>query len=206
MTNEDSLVQLFYNLIPGVLFLWLLNYYNLFPTKVIFSNPLFDNELVKAIFLTSLSLFLGFVFQGVTKITGKDFFLNIKAIKAIKNQNSKAVDLAIKKIKKPSFNKEDDRELSELFYFMDNFLRGKEGSFIVNHFSTRLAIWSNTSVALLVFFILRTTIFLNPPHSLLPSDGWLFILFIFSLLMLWRYLNTFYDCILKTFNAHYKKP
>jgi hypothetical protein len=205
--NSESLTRLFYNIVPSVLFIWLLDHYGILKLLndnfSIKGNDGFTNGLL----LISLVLFLGYFFQSVTKLEDGVFCLNKKAMNCVACKQKPLFDIAKEKLginSDSQVNKSSNGycpETSEIFHLMNNYLSGKDGSFIIEHFSSMLAFWSNNFFGLLIFILIRVFIVHAMPVEAL--DVLLILLFFYSHKMHKQYLLAFYDTILKTFVVMY---
>ncbi len=194
----DSLSSFFYNLVPGGLFIFSIYSFRIIPVSAYESFKFLDtNGLSLGLFIV-VSLFFGFVFQACTKSfrmlidpilllilekSNKDEFKN--ALKAVKLKKEKLSNpkYFLYGYKKP-------------FYLLDN--KYREHNFLIGHFSTRLAFWSNIFFAIILFRLIE--IYFHTYIKFATFDLLIFpYLFIFSFLMyLWHQFG-YYDSILKTY-------
>ncbi len=195
MENTDSLTQFFYNIVPGILFikgLELLTGYHL--TSFLHIRR---QEGLIIIFYLSFGLFVGFIFQGFTKIIRNNFCLDRKVFEIIKNKknNISLFENAEKLLKKKKLLGSDENT-ETVFYLIHNYLLAKgldsQGTF----FADRVAFWSN------IFFTSFFLVLIKLYYQRLRLD----FTFIFLLLLLFyswklfkRYLENKYDTVLKTF-------
>jgi len=188
MDSSESIAKFFYNIVPGILFIFFLHFY-----KINFVSE--KTDVAITIFLLIIfGLALGFVFQALTKIFRNIFDLDLISVLRVTTKDENAYNEARKELlKKNLILKNDDKK--KCFYIMDNYLRGRGTvSFIVEHFSARFAFWSNIFVGTL---LLITILFLNKPPDC-PYE-WFMAILVFSGWASMEYLRILYDSILKTF-------
>lgn len=197
MNADQSISDFFYNIIPGSFFILLLNYYEIINILDLF--PLDSNKYDVAFFIfidLLLALFLGFIFQGITKLTRKYLHLDSSVVEKVKHNNFENYSLITK-----TLNKNND--VLTNFYLMDNYLRGLNPAFLANHFSSRFAFWSNTFFAIILLIIMRV-IFVRP--FLLDCDYALMLMFLLFSKSMWKeYHYAYYDSVLKSYFMHAKK-
>ncbi len=209
MNTDASIVEFFYNVIPGSLFIVLMSYFKIFDVSSLLSFNKQPDSLVLIFLYLFLGLTSGFIFQGMTKLARKYLMWNYNVMSnVIKKKENEKKFIKVKKSLDIGANVNDEEKLIATFYFMDNWLRGEKAAFQVNHFSSRFAFWSNTFFALLAFFLLISIklcfakkimyfIFLfriNGPIILL-----LIGLLFYSNYMSSQYLEGFYDSMFKSF-------
>ncbi len=187
MNDSGSIVEFFYNIVPGTLFILIIQYYykiSFLPGLPIAIN---DNNSAIVIFIDLLlGLFLGFVFQGLTKIAREKLNLNeIIAEEVIENE----------KFNKSNYKELKNKTPKQVIYYMDNYLRCDEAAFLPSHFSARFAFWSN------VFWAILLLIPINFLHYCYfdNSEIWLFLAIFFSAWMSKKYMYAFYDVILVSY-------
>jgi len=198
--DGGSIVEFFYNLIPGGLFLLLFQYYYNIPWFPFFPKSSSATESFTALIFAYIiiGLALGFVFQGLTKICREKCGLNECISRKVKEANEHNFIKLPDKLGKYSQSK---GSILTTFYVMDNFLRGKQAAFLPTHNSSLFAFWSNIFFATLLLIILRLIKF-----HYVTFDYSLFILILgFSAYMAYKYLYAFYDTILKTYFVEYVK-
>lgn len=182
----DAVNKFFYNLIPGLYFLFFLFITGFFG-KLSFVIRNYDWQII--IFLIIfLGLLIGFIFQGLTKLLRKNykkfgkcslwnvyynpfppFNPDLFSFDKVKTGDSKSYDIAKSKILKLyGENKSDDEEETKLdnikrnFYLMHHYILVKEHETYANHFHHILALWSNLYWAsFLIFFILLVICLIN---------------------------------------------
>lgn len=216
MNIANSIVELFYNIVPGGLILLLVFPQFINNIKTIYPN---DNILVSFI-ITSLGLLIGFILQGITKFDRK--YPQEKCC-CLKNLNRIVWDKTIsndeesfKKAKKYLFNNKvinNATKDSKIFYFMHNYLLAKGLDKQTNFYMSRIAFWGNIyyaiSLIIIVFPFYKLIEFLsyNLQYQNLPlitlievaSGAFLIIFYLFVKWLYYEYLQNFNDVILKTF-------
>ena len=192
MSEMDSLTEFFYNIVPGSLFVVAFNFY----LKPVVFNFLESNDPAKLFYLLICGLFFGFAFQGLTKGI-RNICLNEKIFNRVKNDDKLSFKKAGQILKASGLMDGEKTSLSDhdkrAFYLMDNYLRGKGQAKTLQHFTARLAFWSNIFFGVLIIFLtdLYTIRSLYLPYLLM--------LFLFSAWLFWEYLRILYDSVLKTF-------
>lgn len=217
MNTDVSLTEFFYNIIPGSLFVILLKYYKIFDITYLLSTKK-DPDSASLIFIYIATGFLfGFIFQGMTRLAREKLKWNYNAMKEAleENYNKEVYDGVRSRLRKElqlntqvqDITKNEEKTLT-LFYLMDNYLRGEKAAFLVNHYSSRYAFWSNIFFALLSLFVLTIilVIFQMYCHTyiLLSHQRVLLVIFLiclsfYSKTMMDKYLFGFYDSMLKCF-------
>lgn len=200
MNDGGSIVEFFYNLIPGSLFLFLLKYYSVFDLTI------YSKDSVMILFAYIVfGLLLGFFFQGITiMLRTAPFGWNNLAFRHVQNTNYRFVEILklFPKDEQKELKKEDGRPL---FFLMDTVLRGNTSTFLPTHFSSLFALWSNLSISIItVYLIVYTRLLFNfqttiEQYLALTS---LPLLSCASLLLADKFLKSFYDTIL---NVYYGK-
>jgi hypothetical protein len=195
----NSLSVFFYNIIPGFIFLWLNSLYFSDLKKLVFE----PKDPVSGIFqVIVLSIFLGFVFQSLTKII-REMFFNKLVMDDIELKDKDLLKDAQKLLKDiPSAKK--DKSINNI-YLMHNYLITKYKVLLPEFFSPRLALWSNilfgslTTIGLILlspFFNVK----LNGISGSIPLDiALLFMLSCYSWNMSKKYLYAFLDSVIRTF-------
>lgn len=179
MSDINSLTYFFYNIIPGILFL-------LYYKKIIsFSSIKIENiNSDQWIIYIIVGLFIGFLFQFVTKIFRS--FINKYIWEYTKCKNNYQYKKA-KQFLKSIVSGEDPKDI---FYTIDNYLRASNKANLATYYQARLALWSNICVAT----------FLLIPLNVNKEDN--FILLIFGMIsfiaFIWHLYN-FYDVLLRSF-------
>ena len=198
MNFEGSIAGFFYNLVPGILWLYIFEFMmgiNILSFKDEHKTSDFNSVLVVII-----GLFLGFVFQGLTKFA-RSACLNQKAYKKVMSKNDYLFEQANKFFKNVNLIRNPDvktnKEIENTFYLMDNYLRGMGKATMLSHFTARLAFWSNILFGSISLIFLFLTPF-NKEHS--PTLlSLLIILVIFSGRLFYEYLWILYESVLQTF-------
>lgn len=201
MSSMDSVTDFFYNVVPGIIFLLVLDSVYILPEQLRFEGA------EKIFVLISLGLFLGFISQVIVKFLRIIFCFNEKYIfLPVKNDDRETFDVADKILHELNIIEEDEMDcnLTKKFHLMDNYLRSKPQSEIINHFASKAAFWSNIFVASLILILIDL-------FNLIPSkfNGenlvWVPSAFLLmSLLAAGHYWRIQYDVVMKTFLAIYK--
>lgn len=90
MNDNNSISDFFYNIIPGSLFIFLVNY--LYNINIVGIAGLDTQDSAGTIFAYIVfGLFFGFLFQGCTKIA-RHMHFNKKAFERVKNNNKTEFD------------------------------------------------------------------------------------------------------------------
>jgi hypothetical protein len=200
MSDGGSMVEFFYNLVPGSLFLLFLQYYYKIDLLLFFPKISATDSFTILIFVYIVySLFLGFIFQSFTKFVRDKCGVNNFVANQVLHHNEKNSVKLPKKIR-TGYTRTKYNTLTT-FYLLDNHLRGKQAAFMPTHNSSLFAFWSNIFFATLLIVVLRL---IKTPR--LSSD---YLLFIYALIhagyFSYKYLYTFYDTILKSYYMEIKK-
>ncbi|MBI2617534.1 hypothetical protein HYW55_05335 [Candidatus Gottesmanbacteria bacterium] len=190
MNSLGGLTAFFYNVIPGVIFLLMLdslkmNWFNLQ------SLPGDDGQQIFWVII--LGLFIGFFGQGVMKllkggVINEYIFKNIQTHK----QNSAIYKEAVKKLSINGIDLKDDFT-KDVFYAMDNYLRNSSSCHVINHYSERAAFWANISLGLFVIIFI-----LLYEHG--PIESLIFILLLMiTIKFLLNSIQSQYESVLQTF-------
>jgi len=193
METSDSLSQFFYNIVPGFLFLLTIDY--LLGFKFLTFLPykyMKDKEILFAFAFLSLSLFIGFIFQGFTKFVRKRLEINQKIWEKIKNDNSSSFKKSVELLRRMGLL-DEKTDLKEIFYLMNNYLEGEQKAALSKFFSLRVAFWSNMFFA--IYFLIPITVWVEKYSALII----LLFLFPYSYWLFETYLKIHYDTVLKTF-------
>lgn len=197
--NSSDINSFFFNLIPGTLFITALVII-LFLLRYIQNDSFTELQVswfATSILLLVIALFIGFFFQSVTKLVRKESIDELMAKKVSeKKDNTKFYEIAERLLELYGVG---EISFKEKFYFMDNYIRAKNASFNVIHFSSRFSLWANmfwSSLLLLVIMILMSSNVLFPEFRL-----FLVGMTIFSLGQALMHFESYYDVILKTFSA-----
>lgn len=210
---------------------WVLNF-DIVGVPVIADLPNSDRGIIVILFLLIIGLFFGFVFQGMTKwirgqsfrgkslrgkifqeIVTKDdssFKISVKSLRAVGLLELEKIKPLQKKKRKVSIEEisaaimKSPEELTRVFYLMDNYLRGTDGANTIQHFTTRLAFWSNVYFG--AFWLIVVTIFTyfagywNKGITKLQWwDIMLSLTLCFAAWLFKKYFSILYDSVLKTF-------
>jgi hypothetical protein len=150
MNNQDSINGFFYNLIPGILFIFGLLYLLDDKFSWITSPIVKDNSVLITFLAIILGLFFGFVFQGIAKF--KWLRSNVEDLSrlTVLDSNDKIFQKAVaelSEIKRINVKKViDSKEIDlrkKFFYLMYNYLRGTRHADTVMFFTDRSSLWSN---------------------------------------------------------------
>lgn len=185
MSAFGGVSNFFYNVIPGVLFLLVLD----FKVAWFELQDLPGDTSQELFWIIILGLFLGFSGQATAKLL-KDIAINSYVFNNIKKDNSTEYKDAVTKLSKIGISTD---EIKNIFYSMDNNLRNKETNYIINHYSERAAFWANISLGLLIIsFVLfcegRVTEAFN-----------FILLLIFARIFWFSSIKSQYESILQTF-------
>lgn len=199
MDSSGSIVEFFYNIVPGSLFLFSLKYFGIDAIK----SLNFGSDPILIVFeYIVLGLFLGFLFQGITKIA-RDIWWNDEIANKVaqKRENKLLFEESSKNIY-PNSRQIPEKSIS-IFYLMDSYLRGVDPAFLPTHFSSRFAFWSNIFFGSLAsIIIVLGNYFLFYPH--IPSEqipGLVILLATspVSKILADKHFDGFYDSILKSY-------
>jgi hypothetical protein len=197
MENGGSVVEFFYNIVPGTIFLFLLKGYGIFDLQWLIGK---SDTLVLFAYVI-VGLFLGFVFQGCSMILRQELGWNNKKFRTVKENNTSFED-AYKTLGLGEIKDITDKKLKEAFYRMDSSLRKETPSFLPTHFSSLFAFWANIAcgMSFLLVCILAKYGFYIMQH---PSKLLSLIIFIVYLIFFWiladKHLKSFYDVILNSY-------
>ncbi len=148
----NSFSEFFYNLLPGIIFLLLLD-------KLVGLPLERGNDFIFMVIVWGL--FIGFVFQGINRVLKNPVLGRVKVYEKIKKEYPDTFKQAedVLKVKKVIFNESSKKgeskegSLEDLFYKMDNYVRGESQGALVNHFAGKAALWSNLLWASVATFI-----------------------------------------------------
>lgn len=199
MEFANSLSGFFYNIIPGFIFL-LINslYFSGIKDRILISSNL-PMEILQ---VTVVSIFLGFFFQSLTKIT-RDGILNQKVFRKIKLSDQNIFLDAKELLARIKSSKEE--EDIKLIYLMHNYLVTQYKLLLPEFFSPRLALWSNMFFASIITIIL---LLITPYFNINPSPltGYMFLDLILLAIFSWHswemtenYLYILFDSIIRSF-------
>ncbi|HKB88749.1 MAG TPA: hypothetical protein VKC53_03815 [Patescibacteria group bacterium] len=193
MNETGSIVEFFYNIVPGSLFILFLKLFG-----IDISSLFAFNDPGVLIFQTIiLSLFFGFLFQSIVKIW-RDEVGNSIIESQVVLKNKDIFDRISRQINGKNYK---DVDKGQTFKLMDAYLRGKIAAFLPTHFSSRFAFWSNLAVALWVIALLQffmTSCF----------DGWtplLVLVGIMSASLSKKYFYGYRDSTLKVYYMYVLK-
>lgn len=201
MDNSNSIVEFFYNIVPGSLFLFFMHYFGF----DFFKSLGLRNDPVLIVFgYIVLGLFLGFLFQGITKIVRDKGWNEEIAHKVATKEENRELELFERSYKKIHDNNFDiSKKCTPTFYLMDNCLRGEKAAFLPTHFSSRFAFWSNIFFAslLVMFLVFVYYFFVCPcfPSEKIPGLIILLAIIPLSKNLADRHFEGFYDSILKSY-------
>lgn len=195
MSDSNSIVEFFYNIVPGTLFI--LFYQKIFNYDIIFfllSATTNDNATLVILIYIVLGLFLGFLFQATVKFVREYFYINeftqdqvlkknVNDFKDADDQLGRNFYIFLTSIKNRNY------------YLMDNYLRGDHAAFLPTHNSSRFALWSNILVGSVVLLILDT-LFTNDLS--LRTALWLFPIGM-SGWASYKFIYAYYDTIIKSY-------
>lgn len=161
MDQANSFSEFFYNLIPGSLLIFGIIFLKFEIFEAFYKDNTKDG--VFYIFcLVLLSLLIGFILQGLTKITeeirGLKWRQRLVFNYIAEGETQKLYDEAFKKIELKFGSKYpegtlDKKNYKENLYLMDNFIRSKTDLYIIHHFSTKAAFWLNLTWVWLFLFL-----------------------------------------------------
>lgn len=199
MENLSSTIGFFYNIIPGLLFLFINhNIIQLLYLQVLTISVDTENNPTPIIALLVLSLFIGFFFQSLTKLA-RDFFLNRIIFNYIKCKDEERYNSAVKKLNQ--IEKDKIRDVVDVFYSMHNYLSSNSKDRLPEYFSGRFAFWSNIFFALLISLtIFSFSVQVKLFNLERVETFWLFIVsLVYSTTMSLIYIENMYNSVLKTF-------
>lgn len=191
-----GLTTFFYNILPGVYLLLLLSR----PKRFILHST-FNSTLEIIIFLT-VSLLIGFVFQGLTKIV-REWGLDEKIYKEVIENNDLIWNKAVKIFTKLNlFNKNIEIKITnkysnqnikiykQLFYLMDNYINSSRTNTLPTHFSNRTSLWANLVWANFILIFFKPIYLFNPL---------MLLFFLVTPYIAWLNLKAQQDTVLKSF-------
>lgn len=209
MEVANSFSGFFYNLIPGLIFLLFNSIYYSELIKEKFPS-LFEFNLNSTLQVLVISLFIGFFFQGITKLWRKQS-LNETVMEEIEKEESllykEAVNflsVALSSVKKNRSHEDIKRNL----YLMHNYTVAMNPIILPEFFSSRFALWSNIFIGSLISLILMIFIRPKTPFSEpLVLDVVLLLIFTkFAYKISKEYIYSLYDSVLRTFTTIVKIP
>jgi hypothetical protein len=194
MDSLSSVMDMFYNALPGIYFMLLTEKYTSF--KLI-SSLTYKSDF-GILILISIGLLLGFTFQILTKFI-RHLFLDNKIINNLTSKNSetyKIYDRAKFIINKRGLLDEkllEDKK--QYIYLMDNYLNTSKSNVLPTYYSSRNSLWANLFWANLVFLILLIIEGSNQTLLIHLIIG-LLIICVFSF---YHYLKVQWDTVIKSF-------
>lgn len=189
MNSLGGLSAFFYNVIPGVIFLLVLDNLNVVWFKL---KDLPGDDPEKIFWIITIGLFLGFFGQATIKFL-KDIVINKLVFNFIKKNNDTEYEDAIEKLSTIGIKKSKYDQNKKVFYAMDNNLRYSGPYYIINHYSERAAFWANIFLGLIVI----SSILLYERRAMeMP----IYILLLIITLIFWlSSVRSQYESVLQTF-------
>lgn len=188
MNALGELSSFFYNIIPGILFLFALHI--LHGKEKIFSLDDLPKTDIFYIFITIIvGAAIGFFFQAVSKFVIKDP-INKKVADELANCVETKVTFAKVKKHMSGFGIKDNLGI---LYAMDNKLRNNEPSYTINNFAERAAFWINISLGSAVLGLLelcKNGLYYSAPF---------FLIGLISFFLFKKSVKSHYHSVLNTF-------
>lgn len=200
MDSLNGVISFFYNIIPGLLFLFINDYHFHIFSKPHSINNYDPNNVSGIVVLIALSLFIGFLFQSLTKIF-RDLIGNKFMFEWIKCKDEKLYKSGVHKL--ADINRDDSDNVITNFYLMHNYLSRSQMDHLPEHFSARFAFWSNVFIGSFVSMFIF--LFSSPQEKVkLFVNGEVFIVLIFiflvySFLISGVYFYSMYSSIINSF-------
>lgn len=210
MNDGGSIVEFFYNIFPGILFLFLLNALGIFDITKIIPFQGGNQELLVGFAYVIIGLFLGFLFQAATMFLRQNLGWNLFVLNKITSEHPlfKKIEENFSKqkgLEKMQEMKEENVNLN-IIYMMDNWLRREKATFLPTHFSSIFTFWSNIFIG--VVFLSFLELFHFFIQNILECVGITTVIVtilvelgliaaaVFSFCVAGRYLGTFYKTII----------
>lgn len=196
MDSLSSIMDLFYNALPGIYFILLTEKYT--SLKLISSLTNKNDSGILIFFLIPIGLLLGFTFQILTKFI-RHCFLDDKIINNLTSINSKTYKIynrAIFIIRKRGLLDENLLEnKKQCIYLMDNYLNTSKSNVLPTYYSSRNSLWANLFWANLIFLILL--IIEGSNQTLLFHL--IIVLLVICIFSFYHYLKVQWDTVIKSF-------
>lgn len=141
-----------------------------------------------------LGLFIGFVFQGITKFLRATLKYDAWVMgEVINDESSECYEQALKNFKKKIKFKEPKENIIRNFYLMHDFILANELGSQAKFYTSRSAFWFNMLIGSLILFL--TAYYLGR----INEGDILMLFFFFSAYLSFKYFYAMYDVILKTY-------
>lgn len=198
-------VEFFYNIIPGGLLV--ISIYVSFTIGAIagtYNFKVHDGVLLSSIFAV-VSLFLGFSFQMINKLSIFANFYMRKNIGILTGFQEPDPDyLEAKKRIELKINRSITEPI-DVIHFAHNYLSAEKPNSLMDHFHFRISLWANIMVASSAYIIFLLTAVVITPLKI-GSELSFGLLILLSLLICigsffstWKSQRDFYNLVLKTF-------
>lgn len=193
-----SITDFFFNIIPGVLLILILEKNNPGIMNQILGKP--PEPELKLLSILILSMIVGFFLQAFTKLVKEKLLYQIIWCK-IKNEDLKFFERAEEYLEKNNLLSKIDnpeKKIEKMFFIMDNYLSLNGGGRLLTHFASRLAYWSNLFWVSLIIIILTLLKYINDPIIITCAMLGLLVSAYVSCI----HLKNQYDIILKSFLSY----
>jgi hypothetical protein len=207
MNGLDELSSFLYNILPGTLFVILVDGLELLPDHYLKSD---DNNYI--FFVILIGIFVGYIFHSLSKIIlDKLCKYNDRALDQINTQNS-FNNIALQILNKWGFGRSKKKGvlIQNDFHIMNSYLQSGYTPFLISDFSKRRALWGNLYIGVVLLLVLMLS--MSSEYWLTHSFNNLFFLSLFALLCHHAYTyfqKAYYETILNTFitlsNGNMKK-
>ncbi len=190
--DNPSIVEFFYNIIPGGLFVFVFNY--LFPTlsKTLLNKIGFSSDIEKTFLYLVVALFLGFFFQAITKLI-RSSPLSECVARSVFDKNNQTLN----KIFELVDFKPKEKTYVTAIYLLDAYLKAEKPAFLSTHFSSLFTFWLNIFVASVL--LLTLPLFIVAKNTSIYLNMGLIVVVIVSGRTSYTYLNNYYDSVIKAF-------
>lgn len=195
----EGISSFFFNIIPGAVFIFILEKYSNF--KVISETLKIDPKNENILFwLIIFSIFIGFFLQALTKWVKEKILYPIVwcKVKSKDTENFNAAERYLLEKELLFDNEVGEKRMKRMFFTMDDYISLDGGGRLLPHFSSRLAYWFNLFwVSLAILFISK-----NIKDDAIVTLA--LIVLIISACETWVHLEDHYEILLKAFISHIK--
>ena len=199
MESLSGLSEFFYNLVPGVLFI-----FGFFHLTEMTLESIATKEVERIFIIIIIGFAIGFLGQGIIKKLKNWLGINkliFDKVACANNKNGiykKSIESLEGKIK---FNKTEKKEITiqNRFHLMDNYLRNNGSPYVINHMAEKAAFWANIFLGSVILLLLSFFTSNQPVNNLL-----LLLLSLISGILAFEYSNAEYDTVLQTFVLKFK--
>lgn len=201
MNNLDGLSNFFFNLLPGAVFLVIIEYLGFLRyIGVIISAP----ETSRIFYLVIFGLLMGYIFQAISRVI-KDHLYEVPVMREVMNSNEPLFNKNLQHLNKINdgrklLNNSEDRNMIDGFHLMNNYVQAKHNAFITIDFSQRKALWANANIACFFLSFVSYTMLIAYPTI---HRFFILIVCVISTFLTYKvarkFLYAYYDAIMKSY-------